>query len=298
MGRIVDYNATGKTIAASTTVTFTSSDIPSSGVVAYHVTMTGVGNSFNAIDRIRVKANGIVFYDITSALFRSFVQRWTNGGTRYPAGNIIQNLGTPGTAVNWRRFTIPFCMLDYEKHEEQDVCQFPVGSNVTIEIVFNANGVAGSAFCGWTETDVHPRCWPKLYSNQMNIGASQTNGRYAFAEDGVLRGFGIETTGLSRFRAVANGRQIYHAAGQPADSASVTEDAMFLETEQVFGLPTPALAGGTAAQDNSVQDPSWIKVHAGETGSAGRTFVELGTTTAFVGAASELGIYAIVPYKQ
>jgi hypothetical protein len=187
-------------------------------------------------------------------------------------------------------------MLDYEKHEEADAVQFPVGSNVTIEIVFNANAVAGSIFCSWTETDVHPRAYPKLYSSQMNIAATNTNGRYPFSEDGVIRGFGLETTGLARFRAVANGRQIYHAQGQPANSTTVTEDMLVLESEQVFGLPTPSVAAGTAAQDNSVQDPTWIKVQAGETGSSGRTFVELGTTAAWSGATSELGIYAIVPY--
>jgi len=298
VGRIVDYNAAGKTIAASTTVTFTSSDVPSSGVVAYHFGMTGAGNTFNAIDRIRVKANGIVFYDITSALYRSFIERWTNGQTRYPANQVINNLSAAGTPVDWRRFTVPFCMLDYEKHEEADVVQFPVGSNVTIEIVFNANAGAGSMFCAWTETDVHPRAYPKLYSSQMNIAASNTNARYPFSEDGVIRGFGVETTGLGRARLVANGRQIYHAQGQPANSTTVTEDDLVLETEQVFGLPTPAVAAGTAAQDSSIQDPTWVKIQAGETGSSGRTYFECATTAAWSGATSELGIYAIVPYGK
>lgn len=298
MGRIIDYQAAPETIAASTTVTFTSSKLPASGVVAYHFGMTGAGNTWNAIDRIRVKANGVPFYDIASGQFRAYVQRFTNGRMTYPANAAINNLSAAGTPVDWRRFTIPFCFLDREKSEEADVCQFPVGAQPTVEIVFNANAVAGSIYASWTETDVTPRCWPKLYSSQMNIAASNVNGRYPFSEDGIVRGFGLETTGLGRARFVLNGRQIYHNQGQPASSATVTEDMMYLESEQLFGGKSYSVVAGTAAQDNSIEDPSWIKVTTGEDATPGRSYAELGTLAAWSGVSSELGIYAVVPYKD
>jgi len=298
MGRIIDYQAAPETIAASTTVTFTSAKVPGSGVVAYHFGMTGSGNTWNAIDRIRVKANGVPFYDMAAGQFRAFVQRFTNGRFTYPANAAINNLSAAGTAVDWRRFTIPFCFLDREKSEEADVCQFPVGAQPTIEIVFNANAAAGSIYASWTETDVAPGCWPKLYSNQMNIAASNVNGRYPFSEDGIIRGFGVETTGLGRFRAVLNGRQIYHNQGQPATSATVTEDMMFLESEALFGGKSYSVVAGTAAQDNSIEDPAWIKVTTGDDATPGRSFIELGTLAAWSGVSSELGVYAVVPYKQ
>lgn len=298
MGRITDYNSSGKTIAASTTVTFTASDCPSAGVVAYHIVMTGAGNTFNALSRIRVKANGVPFYDIAPDYFRSWMQRFTHGQMHYPANQAINNLSAAGTPVDWRRLTIPFCFIDREKSEEADVCQFPVGSQPTVELVFNANGVAGSAFIGWTETDIPARCWPKLRGEQANISASVTSGRFPIVEDGVLRGFGVETTGCSRARFVLNGRQVYHAQGQPANSTTVTEDVMLLETEMAFGGASYAVVAGTAAQDNSIQDPAWIKVTSGDRGSAGRSFFEAGTTAAWSGASSELGIYAIVPYEK
>jgi hypothetical protein len=299
MPRICDFNSSGKTIATSTTVTFTSADIPGSNIVAYHVAMTGAGNTFNAIDRIRVKANGVTIYEITSGLFRSFVQRFTNGRVGYPANQAVPPPpGAAGTAVDWRRFTIPFCFLDREKSEEADVCQFPVGTQPTVEVVFNANAVAGSAFIGWTESDVTPRCWPKLYSSQANIPASQSNGRYIFSEDGVIRGLGFETTGLARARAVLNGRQVYHMKGQPANSTTVTEDDLILESEMLAGGRAYSGLAGTAFSDNSIVDPAWIKVTAGEDGTPGRTYFEAETTAAWVGVTSELGIYAIVPYGE
>jgi hypothetical protein len=245
-----------------------------------------------------VKANGVPFYDISTGLFRAFCQRFTNGRFTYPANGAINNLSAAGTAVDWRRFTIPLCFLDREKSEEADVCQFPVGAQATIEIVFNANAVAGSIYASWTETDVTPRCYPKLYSNQMNIGASNVNGRYPFSEDGHLRGFGVETTGLGRFRAVLNGRQIYHNQGQPASSATVTEDMMFLESEALFGGKSYSVVAGTAAQDNSVEDPAWMKVTTGDIATPGRSFIELGTLAAWAGVSSELGVYAVKPYDE
>jgi hypothetical protein len=303
MGRIIDFNSSGKTIAASTTVSFTSSDIPSSGIVKYHIAMTGAGNTFNAIDRIRVKANGIPFIDITSSLYRAFIARFTAGRILYPPAQVIGVAA--GAPTDWRRFTIPLCFIDREKSEEADVCQFPVGAQATIEIAFNANAVAGSAFLAWTETDITPLCWPKLYSLPMNIAASSTSSRLALADDAVIRGFGLETSGLGRFRAVLNGRQVYHAQGQPVTSATVTEDMLFLETDMLEGGITYQLQAGTAAVQNAIGiaagaacDPYWIKNTSGDNATPGRSFVEIGTLAAWSGVASELGIYGVVPYEQ
>lgn len=300
MGHLVDYQAGGKTIpVAGGTVTFTSSDVPGSGIAAYHFGMTGSGNTLNAIDRFRVKANGVAIYDISTAHFRSFIQRFTRGRIHYPPNTAIPPPpSAAATPVDWRRFTIPFYFPDLEKDEEAEACQFPVGALPTIEIVFNANSVAGTIYCSWTESKVTPLAWPKLYGNQMNIPASTTNGRYPFSEDGIIRGFGVETTGLARFRSVLNGTQTYHNQGQPANSTTVTEDSMILESECLDGGPSYALLAGTAASDNSIIDPIWIKQTMGENATPGRSFVEAGTTGAWSGAASELGIYAVVPYGK
>lgn len=301
MGRISDWQSNSKTISAGAaqTIAFTSSDIPASGVVMYHIILTGTGNTLAAIDRFRVKSNGLPFIDITSGLYRAFIQRFTGGRVHYPANQAQPPTpSAAGTVQDWRRFTIPLCFVDREKSEEADVCQFPVGSAPTVEIVMNTGAVAGTAFIGWTETDVTPLCWPKLYSQQANIAASAANARFPLVEDAVIRGFGVETTGLNRFRAVLNGTQIYHAQGQPANSTSFTEDMMFLETEQLAGGVTYSLATAvTAALDNSIVDPAWIKVTKGERATAGRSFCEFQTTGAWSGATSELGVYAIQPYE-
>lgn len=304
MGRIVDFNGSGKTIAASTTVTFTPADIEGAGVVAYHGVMTGVGNTFNAIDRFRVRMNGATLYDISKDQFRGYIQRFTNGRVHYPQGNASGQVippfpGGAGTPVDWRRFTIPFYFLDREKSEEADVCQFPVGALPTVEIVFNANAVAGSIFMGWTQTDVTPLCYPRLYSSLMNVAAVSPNARYPFVDEGVIRGIGLETTGLARARISLNGRQVYHAKGQPANSTTVTEDMMFLESEHVWGGAYYSLLAGTAALDSAVVDPAWVKLTTGDTAALGNSFVEVETTAAWSGVASaEVGIYSVVSYPQ
>lgn len=299
MGRVTDYNASGKTIAAGVaqTVTLTSADVEGAGVVAFHLAMTA--NNLSMVDRIRVKANGMPFYDIATNLYRGYVQRFTEGRIHYPTTAIPPTPSAAGTAVNWSRFSIPFCFLDRQKSEEADVCQFPVGALPTIEIVFNATAAAGTLFAAWTQTDVTPLCYPKLYSSQMNIAASVPNGRYPFSEDGVIRGFGLETTGLGRARFVINGRQVYHAQGQPANSTTVTEDMLFLESEQLFGGAQYSIAGNVAAAlDTTIVDPSWIKITSGDEGAPGNTFAEITSTVAFSGASSELGVFAVVPYEQ
>ena len=300
MGRTTDYQAAGKTITGGVaqTVTFTSSDVEGAGVIAYHLAMTGA-NNLSMIDRIRVKANGMPFYDISTNLYRAYVQRFTRGAFHYPTTAQPPTPSTAGTVQNWRRFTIPFCFLDREKSEESDVCQFPVGALPTIEVVFNATSVAGTLFCAWTQNgDITPLCYPKLYSSQMNIALGVVNARYPFSEDGVIRGFGVETTGLGRFRSVINGRQVYHAQGQPVDSATFTEDMLFLETEHLFGGAQYSMTGAiTNALDTTIVDPAWIKITSGDEGAPGNTFVELTTTAAWSGPTSELGIYAVVPYK-
>lgn len=307
MARILDFNSSGKTGAASTTTTFTSSDIPSSQVIAYHIAIDGVGgngNTFNAISRIRVKANGVAIYDVPPSMFRAFISHGTCGDTHYPANQAISNLGVAGTAQDWRVFTIPFCFLGMGKnYDAADQCQFPVGANPTIEIQWNANfvGTTGSVFVGWTETTIQPRCWPKLYSQQMNLGTSQVNGRFVFSEDAIIRALGVNTLGMNRFRAVLDGKQVCHLKGQPlaAGSATVTEDMMFLEADRLWGGTTPALNAGTAAVDNSIVDPYWVSVHNPSAGTPGRTFVELQTASAvWAGVSNELGIYAVTPYER
>lgn len=299
MGRIVDYQAAPQTIAASTTVTFPSALIPGSGVIAYHIAMTGAGNTWNAIDEIQVLANGVPIYQIATGLYRGWIQRFTNGRIAYPPnGAVPPPPSAAATPVDWRRFTIPFCFLDREKSDEADVCQFPVGAQATVKLLFNANAVAGNAFISWTETDVTPRCWPKLYNSQMNIAASNVNGRFAISDDGILRGIGMETTGLGRMRLMLNGRQLIHNQGQPVTSATVTEDMMLLEQEMVFGGRSYAGLAGTAFSDNSIVDPTWWKLTTGDDATPGRSFVELTTLAAWSGVSSPLGIYSVVPYKD
>jgi hypothetical protein len=294
--RLRDYNSSTKVVAAGANiVTFNPGDMPSAGVTKYFLTLTGVGNTLNAIDRIRVKANGVAFYDFTVAQYRALVYWMTKGRVCYPADGVISALGAAGTAVNWRRLTIPFGLVHEIDKSLRDRCQFPVGSGATVEVVFNANAVSGTVTIGWEETNVPAAAFPRFYGSQMNIGASQSNGKYPFSEDGEILGVTMEQTGLLRARIVLNGLQVVHLRGQPASSATVTEDSMIFESELLENGTTPNLTAGTAAVDNSPDDTRFLSIDAGENASQ-RSFIELETGAAWSGVASELGVYSVVEY--
>lgn len=298
--RFVDYASAGKTIAASTTIQFTSSDVPSNKIVAYHFAMTGGGNTLAVISRIRVKANGVTFWDLTPAFLRAYLQRFAPNSVPYPAGALQDPLSAANfTSVDWRRFTLPFCDISQPTDEAADLFQFPPASNVTIEIQFTAGAAAGTMFCGWTETDAECRAYPKLTASQMNIAASVPTAKYPIVEEGVIRGLILNTIGLGRAKLVLNGRQVFQAQGQPAASTTFTGDSLIQESQQLWNDIPRIISGGTPSAAsptvNNLTDPTAIKIAAGENGQAGRSFLELTTIANWGGAANEIGLYSVVP---
>lgn len=295
--RLYDYSSAGKTIAASTTIQFTSSDVPSNGIVAYHFGMTGAGNTLANISRIRAKANGTTFYDLTPNQLRAWIQRFSQACISYPANLSLDPIIGAGTASDFRRFTLPFFDPSQPTEDAADVYQFPRNSQVTIEIQFGAGAAAGTVFCGWTETSQTAMAYPKLLSSQMNIGASLATGKYPFTEDGIVKGVGLNTLGNGRTKVVVDGIQVFHMQGQAANSATVTADSMILESQQMAnGMPAEAAA--TAGVPNTVFDPTFLKLPQPRTAPPGRSFIELTTTAAWGGVTNEACIYSQVVYEE
>lgn len=310
MARRRDYSAQSKTIAASTTNTFTSSEIPSTGVLAYHLGWTGTSR-IDHLTRIRVKANGVSIYDLSPAMLRAFIRRFSKSNYPTPLA-AIPNSNVIGTAsisttsqagTSRQRFTIPFCLLDAMSDGERDATQFPPDSQVTIELQWGASGAAGSLFCGWTQTDQPAQFYPKLYGSQMNIAASTANGRYNLQDDGLIRAVGVNTVGLERLKVVLAGEQIFH--GQGIQVAGTATGDLISESEQLDNgyseisdaLTTTPATGSLNLVTADVVDPLFVKID-GPQAVPGASYVELQTGAAWVGAANEVTIHSRVPVNR
>lgn len=310
MARRRDYSAQAKTIAASSTTTFTSSEIPSAGVCAYHLAWTG-NTIWSHLSRLRVKANGVAIYDLSAAMLRAFIRRFSKSNYPLPDamlanGNALgtasaSTAGPAGTKL--RRATIPFLLLDGESEAERDSTQFPPNSQVTIELQWGSSAAAGNIFCGWTETNVPPMFYPKLYGSQMNIAASVSNGRYNVQDDGNVRAIGLNTVGLERAKLVLAGSQILHSQGISV-SGTATGD-MLSEMEQLEngydgiqeGLVTTPSAASINLVSAEVIDPCFFKIDGGPA-VPGSSYVELQTGSGWAGTANELTIHSRVPVRR
>jgi hypothetical protein len=264
--RTFDFYGSGRTIAATTaqTLTWTQSEIASAGVVAYHVELTGTNNDLGAITRIRVNMNGQPFVDITPAQLISYFNTFGRG--------------VPLLALTDTRFTIPLNLLDAFGADEQDVCQFPVGAQVQLDLVTDASTSAGSAFVSWTETNVRAQVFPRLLASQMNIAASVALARFAFGDPGNVRGLYLPHAGLQRFRGLIGGRQVVNAPSLDYLGAA-TGDGL-AEIARLWG----------AGQDPAVP---FIPITVNEPAPITGSFVEIQTGSGWAGVANELVVYAI-----
>ena len=274
-----DFNGSAKTVAASTTVTFTPSDIPSEQVVAYHLlswATDGAGNAFDTIDRIRVKANGVTRWDVTGGMFANLVEKtfWSN----------------PLYASTFQCLTIPFFNVLNHDEDIADQCQFEPGANASIEIVYGSGAEAGSVFCGWTQTNIAPRFYTKYYGQQMNIANGAVNGRFNLSEGGGIMGFGIPMLGLSRMRLVLNGTQWINLPGM--DYVAAASQGLIGEAQRYATALVPT---GTVPLNHF--HLMTTKPENGIPAAPGQSFVEIDTNgaSAWAGVANEFSIYSAVP---
>lgn len=301
MARTLDYNSSSKTINANTTttVTFTSSDVPSDRVVQYvfSIVDSGAGTpiTLSTITRIRVKANGVAIWDLSLGMLRAYLFRFSRGGYSMPNAAITTNAAT---ATSLLRFSLPFFILDAASKDAADVCQFPPNSQVTIEITFTtAANQGGTITCGYMQTTVPQLCYPKLLGSPMNIAASTASGRYNITDDGIVEGIGINAIGLGRLKLVLGGAQVIQASAQVTSSANAYDansQSMLWEAQQL-DTDWSSLSAGTAGQDATPNDPIFVDVHSGLIAPPGASYVELTTLAAWAGVTNEATIYSVVP---
>lgn len=301
MGRKYDFLAGTKVPTTGGTTTFTSSDVPSKGIVAYYFAWddTGDGTTISDLTRIRVKSSGVSIIDCSGLYLRALMQRFGWARPAYSDRGLDEVVASAGLATAKKRFSIPLFNLTDPNAATRDAVQFPPDSNVTIELTWGTVGTNPVIQVGWAETDMAPRAFPKVLASQMNIPASQASGRYSFSEEGVIAALGLNLPGNARTRFVLSGEQILHMGGQLANSATDL-DSLLWECQQLDSR-WPDLANGTAvtnAVGATCADPLWLELGMKRPAAQGSSFVELQTTAAWAGAANELGVYAFVPLAQ
>lgn len=270
MARRQDYNGQGKTIVATTpqTITWTSTEISSRKIVKYTFGMTGAGNNFVDITRIKVLANGFPIMNLSGAQLQAYLERYTRSNF-----NLVAATAT--------RFSVPFYILDAPTWDMGDVSQFPNNAQVQLELTTGAGTVAGAIFIGWEETDIEAETMTKLLSSVMNIPPSAANARYNFGENGVVRGASLNTVGLDQARIVIAGESAFHAPG--ALYLNVATGDLSAEFE--------ALAGGSV----NITDPIFHEITLGKAAPAQTSYVELSTQGTWGGATNETCVYALAP---
>jgi len=274
VGRITNFLGSPKTIAATTaqTIVWTGNELPSQGLVAIHFATTGGANNSLAncmANRLRIKADSTTIFDVSLTAYQSWLQRFSQA-----------NL-SPGNAV--LAWSVWFNMLDIVDDDLADACQFPRGTVPTVELNTNASVAAGSAYIGWTVSDVEADYYPVLIGQAMNFaapGAGTTeNLSFPITEPGMLRGFAMPTVGLSRLRLDLSGAQYEYLPGalyQGTATGDMFRDAQAIEDNQ------------------SVTTTIWHRLYGTQAG-LGASRVELAVGTTWGGVANEITTWAVRP---
>ena len=234
MTRLYDQNGSTKSIAATTvqTITYTASDIPGDGVVAYHIAMSAAGNTLADITSIVLKAGGSPIYSLSAAQLINFTE--ATSPANYASGTAAQ------------RITIPLYDLRERIEEVADTQQFPRGQLPTLEVNLGSGSASGSMVCSWTRTTVAPVYYPRLLSIAHGFPvAAGYNLRMPFntpmRPGAGFQGFSFPSAGLSRLKCVVSGVQLMNVFGAAWAASS--------------GSPLQELQANTQA--NSVADPAW-----------------------------------------
>jgi hypothetical protein len=235
MARWVDGFNSGKTPVINSTLTFSQNDlpfpVPGKSIVAIHFDLSGSGNTTSNLTRIRLRANGLTYVDVTYTELRA-----------YFAGSAWSSLDWGASAT---RFTIPLHILDFFDEDSADQSAAPLFHNLQVDLAYGGTAMTTPlTFIGWTLSDVMPVFAPTIIGRPHNYGASFTNAKLNLAEGGFLRTLLLpnQANGYTRWRFVVNSEQ--RLAGRPGilEGANDYRDAgpvatSFL-THKFVGMPT------------------------------------------------------------
>lgn len=260
MARFLDFNASSKVTAASVTVTFTATEIPGDGVIAYLLDFTGAGMTIGDLSRIRLKAGGNQIIDVDFAHYSSWFERYSFGNRAPLAGDTSM--------------TIPLFLPGRRNELEADQCQFPRGAAPSLELVIGAGGAAGTVTCHWVRSTVAPLYYPAFLGQVLNWSASTNNNRYPITEGGAVKGVTLNTTGLTRGRLELAGVKRFEASGLGLIESQRCDSPATISNPIAYDVAGPDLGGGQVA-------------------TPGNSALYGDLAAGWTGVANEAGIYAI-----
>ena len=259
---IYDYNAQASTIANATVQTISqgASQLAGDGTASYGMSLTGTNCDWGSVARVKCKAGGQLLQDVARAHLDAFIQRMTTSKWAMAAADT--------TATIWPGYTV-----DSKSMEERYACGFPIGQSPTVEVDLDGTGAAGTLTLGWRLYEGPPAFYPLLLGSAMNIAAGSTAARFPITQGGLLRGFSINTTGLSTFRLVVNGKQLFNLSGPLLQQCQAYE-----------------------GQDGSSTDVLFFKITDMVPVTAGNSFVQIDTAAGtWGGVTNEITLYSYVP---
>lgn len=233
MARFLDFNQSSKVTAASTTVTFTATDIPGDGVIAYILDFTGAGMAIGDLSRIRLKAGGNQIFDVDFAHFSSWFERYAFSNRAPLAADTSM--------------MIPLMLPGLRSEEDADRSQFPRGAAPSLELVIGAGGAAGTVTCHWVRTTVPAVFYPALLGNVLNWSASTNNNRYPLTEGGAIKAITLNTTGLTRGRLEIAGVKRFEASGLGLIESQRFDSPATISNPICYDVAGPGLGGGQVA---------------------------------------------------
>lgn len=272
MARKTDFFGATKALVATTVqnITWTTTELPSDGVIAYHLAFQGAGNDLSDITRIRLSANGANIINETPLQLRGWLEAYSGGKITLDA--------------NETRFTVPLLMLDAMVPDYQDLCQFPASSPVQLELTTGAGTAVGQILVSFTLSNVRPQSFPRRLAQVMNIGAGVQNQRFQFQENGVVRGIHLDRTGINRLRIVIDGDDCTHEPGTDFNDVATAFGDLSRESQRIYG------------DGEFITTSGYTRISKGSPAPTQRSYIELATDSAnWAGAANEAVIYAIAP---
>ena len=260
MARLLDFNQSTKATAASTTVTFTATDVPGDAVIAYLLDFTGAGMTAGDLTRIRIKAGGNQIWDVDFNHYAAWYERYSFSN-RAPAA--------ADTAM-----TLPLFLPGLRSEEDADRSQFPRGAAPSLELVIGAGGAVGTVTCHWVRTTTPAQFYPAFLGNVLNWSAVTNNNRYPLTEAGAIKAVAINTTGLTRGRLELAGVKRFEASGVGLIESQRFDTPATLSNPIVWDMAGPGLGGGQVA-------------------TPGNSAVYGDVGAAWAGVANEVAVYAI-----
>ncbi len=154
------------------------------GILALMLIFTTV--QFQHVTKIVVKVNEVIKFDMTPAEFRVYLQRYAKrfNSAAYPANGDLA-------------WTIPFYLLELDEGDPRKWSQQLMEGPISIEISKSATPAAGVVNVSWVWTNQAAATYLEVTRHAIGIGASNGGEDKFFNLEGSMKGYIMNTTGVT-----------------------------------------------------------------------------------------------------